>query len=314
MTLESANFGALAALWNRFYPPRYAVDEGMIRLNTVECPVLDWGASQVFEGEGASPKGFVFIKKSACPKLYKGPDPDQAHVSAIAFEDPVIGVDLMAAAKRNLRNRGVYRLVFGQDCRHFFPGCPEDFPVLRDFLRVEGFEETAPSFDLERDLADYRPPTADLPGDVAFRPLTDLDRAGLEAFLDTEFPGRWKFDTLSKADAEGDLAFVHGLFVMGVIQGFAVTQDASQKLPMAGAVWKQSLGPNWGTLGPIGVAAAQRGRGLGHALLGRALEDLQRRGVKRCLIDWTTLDKFYGAHGFSVERRYMGYALRLDTL
>lgn len=314
MTFETVDFGALAALWKHFYPARYAVDADLLRRNTVDCPVFDWGASQLLEKTGDI-KGFVIIKKSACPSLYKGSDPDQAHISAIAYTDPFVGVDLMSAAKKMLRNRGVYKLVFGQDSRHFFPGCPDECHSLRDFLRVEGFEETSSAFDLECDLTKYEPPTGALESreGVELRPLTDLDKAALDDFFKRVFPGRWRYDTMAKIDAEERADFVMGLFVGGKLEGFALTQDDSHKMPVSGAVWKESLGPNWGTLGPIGVSSEVRGRGLGHAILAFGLSDLKRRGVRKCLIDWTTLDRFYGRHGFTVERRYTGFALRLDV-
>jgi len=313
MTFETADFGALAALWKHFYPARYAVDAEMIRRNSVECPVFDWGASQLLNGSGES-KGFVLVKKSACPSLYKG-DPDQAHISAIAYTDPVVGVDLISATKKMLRNRGVYKLVFGQDSRHFFPGCPDECHALRDFLRVEGFEETSNSFDLECDLTNYEPPSGalDKQEGVEMRPLTDLDKAALDEFFVRVFPGRWRYDTMGKIETEGRADFVMGLFVDGKLEGFALTQDDSHKMPVNGAVWKESLGSNWGTLGPIGVSSEVRGRGLGHGLLAYGLSDLKKREVKNCLIDWTTLDRFYGRHGFTVERKYTGFALRLDV-
>jgi predicted N-acetyltransferase YhbS len=314
MRFENADFDALAASWKRFYPERYAVSASLLRQNTVECPVFDWGASRIHAPDGPI-EGFVVVKKSPSPSLYAGADPDQAHISAIAFEDPVVGVDILAETKRLLRNRGVYRLVFGQDCRHFFPGCPEECSNLRDFLRVEGFEETVSSFDLERDLADYEPPNGLLdPKDgIEMRRLTKKDKPALDRFLREEFPGRWHYDTMGKLEQEGRAEFVMGLFEEGRLCGFAVTQDAEHRLPLAGAVWQGDLGDTWGTMGPIGVGRAVRGRSLGHALLAFALCDLKYRGVRRCLIDWTTLDKFYGRHGFEISRRYTGMALRLDA-
>lgn len=313
MTFREADFGALEALWRRFYPERFAVDADLIRFNSVDSPLFDWGASRLAM-DGGAVKGFVLVKKSAGPTLFPGPDPDQAHLSAIAFEDPYLGVDLLASTKRNLRNRGIYKLVFGQDIRHFFPGCPDEFHALRDFLKVEGFEETHGAFDLERDMSDYEPPAGCLdPRDgVELRALTLDDREALVEFLEREFPGRWRHDVIDKIDVEGRMDFVLGLFVKGRLEGFAHTQDSSHGAPVCGAVWKVSLGEKWGTLGPIGVSESVRGKGLGHAILAFGLADLKRRGVGRALIDWTTLGDFYGRHGFEVTRRYTGMALRLD--
>lgn len=310
-----ADFDALADCWSRFFPPRYRVDAAMIRRNTVESPVFDWGASFIETGpEGVL--GFVAVKKSANPSLYGGPDPDQAHISAIAFTDPQLGVDLLAQSKRVLRDRGVYKLVFGQDSRHFFPGCPEDFPLLRSFLQVEGFQERGTEVDLERDLADYQPKPGTLEAlereCAEVRPVQPDEAEALHAFLSREFPGRWTHDVMHKIEQEGRADFVYALWVNGQVNGFAHTQDWTHRLPVCGAVWHLDLGPNWGALGPIGVSKALRGRGLGDALLSASLAGLRDRGARRTIIDWTTLVGYYGRHGFEVARRYHTLGLLLD--
>jgi predicted N-acetyltransferase YhbS len=314
MTFENADFEALARLWASFYPSRYAVDADLLRFNTAQCSVFDWGASTIFERDGEV-VGFAAVKKSAAPSLFRGPDQDQAHLSAIAFADPFIGVDLLAGVKRILRNRGIFRLVFGQDCRHFFPGCPSDAIALKDFLTVEGFEETGESFDVERDLGDYSLPSKcpELPSEFRIAPLERSQAPLLEAFLQREFPGRWQHDTMAKVADEQRADFVIGLFEGGLLEGFAVTQDHTHRAPIGGAVWRASLGEGWGALGPIGVSAKLRGRGLGDALLGHSLLDLKRRGARQTLIDWTTLDRYYGGHGFKITRRYATRSLRLDA-
>ncbi len=312
MTLETADFEALAALWNRFHPERYAVDAALLRANSIESPVFDWGASVIDAPDGPV-RGFAIVKKSACPSLFKGPDPDSAHLSAIAFDDPVVGVDILAGVKRILRNRGIEKLIFGQDSRHFFPGCPTDAPLLRDFLKVEGFEESGEAFDVERDLTQYEIPAkcAAAPEGVQFRRLDKADVAALEVFLAREFPGRWLYDTRAKIAVEERADFVIGLWHEERLEGYAVTQDASHRLPVGGGVWRQSLGERWGALGPIGVAKRLRGKGLGDALLAAGLQDLQHRGVGPCLIDWTGLDRYYGGHGFEITRRYANSSLSL---
>ncbi len=324
---READFESLACLWNGFFPDRYAIDEGLLRANTADSPVFDWGSSSI-EIENGECVGFAAMKKSANPSLYPGGDPDQAHICALVFRDAAAVVDLCADAKRLLRNRGVYKIVFGEDSRHFFPGCPEDCPALKSFLTIAGFEEGEEVVDLERDLDGYEPPgnclnpLGEYPGHKAskrpkapkalVRALKESDREALDMFLLREFPGRWHYDTFAKADLEGGLDFVYGLFVEGALEGFAVTQDSSHKLPVGGAVWKRSLGDSWGALGPIGVSKRVRKRGFGDALLGAALLGLQSRGVRRTIIDWTGLVDFYGKHGFEPTRWYRQFALRLD--
>ncbi|HEY0866584.1 MAG TPA: GNAT family N-acetyltransferase [Fimbriimonas sp.] len=308
-SFRNSNVGALVELWNQFYPERYRIDEELFRLNTIESPLFDWGASSVEMSDGR-PVGFVCVKRSAAG-LFRGPDKDQSHLCAIAYNDPLVGIDLLGDAKTLLRNRGQNRLVFSQDIRHFFPGCPEDFRALHDFLTIEGFAEGGESVDLEGDLSSYSNPYP-CPQGVEFRMLREADLASLEAFLLREFPGRWHYDVLSKARIEGVDNAVYGMLVDGKVEGFALLQDSQCKLPIGGAVWRNDLGEGWGSLGPIGVSQHLRGQGLGHALLGAALTRLKEKGARHSIIDWTNLVDYYGRHGFKPTRTYTAMSLKLD--
>src|SRR5687767_8038160 len=106
---DKADFEQLAELARSFLPERYRIDAELLKANTVDSPLFDWGASCIETGDDG-PVGFVAIKRSANPRLYKGPDPDQAHVTMLAYRDPNTGIDIMAHAKGVLRNRGVYKL------------------------------------------------------------------------------------------------------------------------------------------------------------------------------------------------------------
>jgi len=289
-SFRDADFDRLAAFWNGCAPEKYWIDGEQLRLNTVDSPVFDWGASCIEDADGEI-LGFVSIKKSAAT-LYPGPDQDVAHLSA-------------------MRNRGFTRLQFGQDSRHFFPGCPIDYPALSSFLTVEGFSEGGEVVDLERSLIGYENPYPTPQGDE-MRAVTASDLPALVEFFDREFPARWKYDTMKKVEIEGP-SCVFALFHGSRIDGFALVQDSSNKAPIGGAVWHVSLGPNWGALGAIGVSKEMRGRGSGIALLGCALEYLRDRGVDQCIIDWTGLIDFYGKHGFLPSRRYKSMSLALEA-
>jgi len=308
-TFHHADFEALTRLWNQFYPEKFRIDADLLRQNTVDSPVFDWGVSLI-DVDGGEVRGFVAFKRSAAG-LFKGPSVDQAHLSSIAFVDPKIAVDLMAEAKRTLANRGVNRIVFGADSRHFFPGCPTEFRALSDFLMVEGFETTGQAHDLERDLADYQP-AYPKPDGVDMRPLeSEDDIVALRIFLENEFPGRWLHDTMDKLRAEDDPSTVYAAFDGSKVVGFAMIQNWNHKQPIGGGVWRNDLGEKWGTLGPIGVADELRGKGIGHGLLAGALAYQRDLGVRKCIIDWTGLIDFYGRHGFEVTRSYEYSALRI---
>lgn len=311
---EHADFAELTDVWNRFFPAKFRIDEAMFRRNTVESPVFDWGASTVYT-LGESVLGFAAIKRSCSPLLFKGLDPDMSHLSTIAFTEAEVGVDMLAYAKSVIRDRGSDKLVFGQDSCHFFPGCPVECTNLRDFLTVEGFEEKGEIVDLENDLAGYEPKPGcmeRLTGDTLVRPIAMAEKPVLEKFLSKEFPGRWTHDVMDKIDVEGRTENIYGLFIADRLEGFAFTQDWTHKKPINGCVWHLDLGDRWGGLGPIGMAEGMRGKGLGDSLLAGALMGLKKKGVRRMIIDWTGLVKYYGGHGFTVNRRYNGFELGFE--
>lgn len=277
----------------------------MLCSKTTEHSLFDWGAS-LFVGSPGKVQAFVAIKKSAGGHLFEGPDPDEAHITALAFRDPIVMVELLSEAKSALRQRGIYRLVFGADHDHILPGVPDESPAIENFLSIEGFEiSDTLQYDVERDLSSYEVPDWIKPAmeGVEIRISTAEDKRGLEQFLTNAFPGRWRHDAI-RAFSAGHFERIAVLVVDGAIHGFAYLQDSSCTLPIAGGVWHLSLGDKWGSLGPIGISQEVRGRKLGHAMLAGGLEILRDRGVRNCIIDWTTLLDFYGAHGFEISRRY----------
>lgn len=306
---------SLAALWNKCLPEPYRITPEILKANTVDCPLFDWGASVVEIDDDAKPLGFVAVKRSAA-SLYRGPDPDQAHISAVVSPTQKMAVEMIAFVKQNLIDRGVYKIVFGQDSRHFFPGCPTDIANLKDLLMVEGFTDGAPFYDVQQDLAKYQPKEKALQKlkQVEVRRLHPKETQSLNLFLQKEFPGRWAYDTATKMKTEGGPGFVFGIWAEGELKGFALTQDGRHNLPIAGAVFNKGLGHEWCTLGPIGVAKSARGQGLGDALLTGALLEMKKEGKRNCLIDWTVLSEWYGKHGFAVSRTYVPYALKMDEL
>ncbi len=183
---------------------------------------------------------------------------------------------------------------------------------MQSFLTVEGFSEAGEVVDLERNLSDYKshatPPAVDI-----LRVGTDADIPAMNAFFDrSEFPARWKYDTMTKVSIEGPRC-VFCLFRGDQMEGFALIQDFTNKAPIGGAVWHVSMGKNWGALGAIGISKAIRGEGSGNALLGSSPlpKNSKKRSVEQCIIDWTGLVDFYGKHGFIPTRRYKPMSLAL---
>lgn len=299
----------VADVWNASAGDKYRIDADLVRLNLFDHPLFHEEASLWWEDT------FVAIKRSAVG-LYSGPDTKVAHVSLLggevfqaqrAEEFPTFPLQV---ALDTLRGEGYEALVVGQDSGHFLPGAPTDVPWMNR-LGAFGFERGGLAFDLERDVSSLQG-GAVVSREGSWGTLDESRIDSLEQFLREEFPGRWHYDVMRKVEIEGPRT-VFVLLMNDRVVGFALLQEEGCRMPIGGAVWKADLGPQWGALGPIGVAKELRGEGRGSELLNAALCELRDRGARRTIIDWTGLVDYYGAQGFSVNRAYRSYRLSLTA-
>lgn len=290
-SLRKVDPEAIADAWNRHVPSRYRVSPDLVLQNLLDSELLYHEASWWHDGE------FIAIKRSAAD-LYGGPDPKTLHLSLFTPGLISRATDLVAGMENA-------SLVVGMDSNHFLPGAPTDVPWMGTALKKHGFVKGGLAFDLERDLLGLTSIAQTDPA-FEFRSVRQTDLPSLDAFLLREFPGRWRYDVSRKIAADGPDA-IFALFRDDECHGFAMIQREGCGLPIGGAVWNADLGPAWGALGPIGVSQELRGGGQGSALLNAALIELQSRGARRTIIDWTELLDFYGTQGFSVSRSYRSY-------
>jgi GNAT superfamily N-acetyltransferase len=151
------------------------------------------------------------------------------------------------------------------------------------------------------------------------------DHAKLHAFLAKEFPGRWtrefEFWSGARIAASADPSETkRGLWMSlmresNTLVGFARLAVRGQgkfengwtpgalRLPLSNTPASAWLATD-GCLGPIGVAASERGKGAGKALLGLVLRTLRDRGAERICIDWTDAIKYYEPLHFEKAREY----------
>jgi len=177
---------------------------------------------------------------------------------------------------------------------YLWPGLPADLAEARPILERWGWTFGYTCWDLVRELADYETPT-----DVArrgsaftYRWASGADRDRLAAFEALHFP-EWA------AYFDGDALETAVIAVddNGAIVGSLIATDHRH-------VRARVLGEDGGTIGAVGVAEADRGRGVGTAMVAYACEQLRDRDVGNCHIGWTTELPFYGRLGFHPWRRY----------
>ncbi len=302
---SDVNLDRLVEVWNGSLPGAYRIDAELVGHLGREHPSyrgdLCWALV-----EGGDLLGFAEVKESPAA-LYPGPSPEDFHLHSLAFRDEGVGGELLGKVLEGLAGR---RIWFGRDNGHFWPGLPREWDSGRAVLEASGFQpDGGEAVDLEADLSVVTFDEAAIapllgPG-VEFRRGMEGDEVALDRFFREEFPGRWRYDVLSRFAVEPSDVFL--LWLGDRVEGFAFTQSWESRAPaVAGCVWRCDLGEHWGGLGPIGVSSVVRGRGFGGAVLVGALMGLQSAGVRRCIIDWTDLAGFYEKYGFSVTRRYQG--------
>lgn len=297
-----AKFDVLVDLWEKCYPERYWVSSDLLQSHTVGSvgfcdPLSRW---EIFADRLTA---FACVKRPEWSANYPVAVPTQFHLNCLAFQNFDAATKLLDSLETACRNYGATHLRFGQDQRHFWPGVPTDFEHLVEFFEVRGWVREGESYDVERDLSTFEA-TPFAHEDFVIRPCASEDLPALTEFFDAEFPYRWKHDVLLHWGIAGP-ASVIGLFQNSTCRGFALVQHDPAAIPIGGAVWHRSLGPEWGALGPIGVANSVRGQGLGEGLLVESLRLLKGRGSRQTIIDWTTLGEFYGKQGFEISRRYV---------
>lgn len=312
--LKSSDKNACLNLWNETMPDRFEIDSRLLDLNLFENSLAVPEGAWAYD-IGVALGGFAFLKR-APEGLYPDVPTHQLHLEALVGRSEAALDALLEAAISKARKLGAIRLVYGQGLRHFWPGVPAGDVLIAPALIRHGFVGGDLCVDLERDLEGYSIPAGVMeranPA-AEFRVCTREDIPALEEFLKRAFPRRWWYDTMDKIRTEGDPSFIMTVFVDGKCEGFALTHDWNSKAPIGGAVWHVSMGDHWGSLGPIGVSEEVRGQGLGNAILAFGLDTLRARGVRQCIIDWTTLIEFYGIHGFLPTRRYTPYSLDLTV-
>ncbi len=218
-----------------------------------------------------------------------------------------IGRELLARAEAFLAASGVATSGVYYP-HHFVPGIPAECESAMVFFRKHGYEGFHECVDLIRDLNGWAPPAnafarrSESPT-VTIRPLVDGEQSALIEFVRCEFSAGWAYSTHCSVE-HGEIAD----FVVAVehseIIGFCHTWTWQSALLGGSTHWHPLLDEQWGGLGPIGLGAAHRKRGLGLALLCESVLHNQRRGVQRMAIDWTTLVDFYCGIGFRVWKRY----------
>jgi GNAT superfamily N-acetyltransferase len=308
---DPADAPALIALWNRALGYRFPMSARLWRENVGGDPNWRPGDGLVLRLADGTIAGFALTRRFRQLDRYPtmAPVRDLGWIMALAIAPEHAGrghgSQLLAAAEQHLRGQGASQCDLGGSPGHFLPGPPADDERALRFWQRHRYEPATLVHDLHRSLADWQPRPLDLPGGWRCAAGQPGQEADLLAFLDTSFPGRWHYhlaDSLARGARIEDVALL--LAPDGAVSGFAATWHAASPLLGPATNWHPALGPHFGGLGPLGIAASARGHGRGLALVAAAATLLHRRGVVECAIDWATLLDFYARLGFTPWRSY----------
>lgn len=300
---------AVVDLWNESLGERYLLRADVLESSVVGNPNARPDDAVVAEADGRL-LGFAYagISRSEAPQLadLRGRAWLQAVVVAPSWRRRGVGGALVRAVAKIGREAATDALIAGGGLFYLWPGVPDDLPTAGPFLAALGFRfDPDPSYDLRGDVSAmgateaHDATTALAAAGLSLVPADEADREPLLRFLSAEFGSDWWHDIGWFLAAGGDPAEVLLLRAGdGRIHGFARIHTPASR-PLGWPMYWRADTSAAGGLGPIGLAAALRGRGLGRALLIGALDRLRRLGHPDVVIDDTTLLGYYGPHGFT---------------
>ncbi len=299
-------------IWNAACGDDLAVSPRLVTYNLQPSQGLRQAAVMAYAGE--TPVGFVAV--SILPTDPEVAPPTQGWIDAVAVlpaaQRQGIGSALLTWGEGWLVGQGARTCVVGTGLRLFVPGVPETLGTA-PFFRRHGYGGASRSqieppevqvWDVAANLATYAPPANLREVDALIRPAQPNDRAAILAFLQREFPGRWRYEFEEMLRQGGRIADYMVLWTTAGVAGCCVVSFEDSLRPIE-RFFPYRLPRPWGQIGSIGVSAHSRGQGLGSALLDAGLRRLHNNGVNGCVIDWIVLLDFYGNFGFSPYRDYL---------
>lgn len=295
----------LVAFWNRNMEEAYRISDKMALEKIVNDKDLFAEGTFILR-EGNEIKALIVTKISdnSLPEYQ-----NTAWLSVLIVDSAArrsgLGSMLYKKAEHALKSTGIKKLLMAGEMNNFFSGIPAPDTASTAFFKKMGFTlNTENHFDLVNDVSKVNFDDFDVPcytkDDYCTRPVTKADFAALEQFLKDVFPGRWDQEVMGYLNDGGNPDFVLGLFHGSTVKGFCRVSVHSEP-----SDYNMYFGENWGSLGPIGIAADIRGCGLGNRILGDALRYLKKIGAHNVNIDWTVLRKYYGQFGFEPWRTYL---------
>lgn len=323
----------IVALWQACAGDRYPLRSRLWRQLTTDNPdflpsdvviaVADGGGRGPGSPERLGPVvGFGYLGRSRGLVRGRRAWADEGWLQIVAVspgrQRKGVGRAIVERLLAGARADGLTRVRLGDGIHYLFPGVPADLPGARAFFAALGARYTHDTYDLRASLdgraTTERDRVALAAAGLTIRPMEQAESEAHLAFLEREFELDWVHDetwAIEHGMAARDIVLLVPAAVPGppvaseAIVGFAAIHQRGNGPLYGPRFWENLLEPSSGGLGPIGIVERLRGRGLGRALLAGALDILQARGVRDCVVDWTTLLDYYGPFGFRPWKTYL---------
>jgi beta-N-acetylhexosaminidase len=295
-------------LWQRTLGGRWPIPRAVFHHTTVGSGAYQPGDHVVATLDDGQIIGFVATQVRTLPSQ---PPTGELMVLMVdpAYQRRGVGRRLLSRALAALKRRGVTQVQLGAGgVSYFWPGVPTNLPGAWAFFTACGWPYVEPSFDLIRRLDDYTtPPEVDArlrASSIAITPADAADVPDVLAFERRHCPS-WLhyYEETTTREAHRDIILARDTQTREIV-GASMTMDFRDAWRQPEFRWSALLGENVGGIGPLGVAEAWRGNGIGLALAARVTENLQARGLKTGYIGYTWLVDWYGKLGYRVWRKY----------
>lgn len=247
-----------------------------------------------------------------------GEQAEKAHITALLvapdWQRRGIGTALYNTALEHFKAEGVRYVQVGGGWPRFWPGVPANLPAGLTFFQARGWHFDHTVYDLIQDLRTYRtPPDVKLRIDqeqLRFEVAAHETIDEVLTFEMREFPG-W-VDHFQRVANVGDYSdIIMARDATGEVVATLATHSNLSHPSRCDLLWQPLLNNHTGAIGCVGVAEAERGRGIGLGLVAWASELLRDQGLTSCYIDWVFLTKFYARLGYEKWRAFQMGELEL---
>jgi len=311
LTAWKRNFtNELVDLWNQQLGESFPMRHELFEQNSFNDINICWESSKIALDNAGKVVGFITVKRYQDNLDISMPIKTgwiQAIVVDSTSQNRGIGSNLLQQAEAMLERKGMEKILLGRDTYHYFPGVPHACGKAGEWFLSKGYEKKTTDHDLLNSYENEK--TGEYPtfNEVECTILKETESDSLLHFLNRCFPGRWEYEAVKYFQSGGTGREFMVMKKQGEIIGFCRINDSKSPFIAQNVYWAPLFKEELGGIGPLGVDRAERGQGLGLAIIEAGIAELRQRGSSQIVIDWTDLVQFYQKLGYNIWKSYDSY-------